>query len=121
MRGGPFKDLIVWQKSRQLALKTYSATKDFPKDEIYGLRNQVRRAVVSVPSNIAEGHRRGSKKEFTQFLKIARGSLAEAETQIILSTDLKFIRDEISEQLLNDIDEIGRMLNGLITSLNVDD
>jgi four helix bundle protein len=120
MRGGPFKELIVWQKSRLLAVKIYFATKDFPKDEIYGLRNQLRRAIVSVPSNIAEGHRRGSKKEFLQFLKIARGSLAEAETQIILSTDLKYVHDEISEQLLNDVDEIGRMLSGLIASLNKD-
>jgi four helix bundle protein len=84
MRGGPFKGLIVWQKSRQLVVKTYSATKDFPKDEIYGLRNQVRRAVVSVPSNIAEGHRRGSKKEFIQFLKIGRDHLQRQRRKLFL-------------------------------------
>jgi four helix bundle protein len=74
--------------------------------------------VVSIPSNIAEGHRRGTSKEFIQFLKIARGSLAESETQIILSNDLKYINDEVANKLLDDIDEIGRILNGLISSLN---
>lgn len=117
MRGGSFKELIVWQKSRIFVVKAYEATKDFPKDEMYGLRNQLRRAAVSIPSNIAEGHRRGTSKEFIQFLKIARGSLAESETQIILSNDLKYINDEVSNQLLDDIDEIGRILNGLISSL----
>ncbi|MDP4219367.1 MAG: four helix bundle protein [Bacteroidota bacterium] len=118
MQGGNFKDLKVWQKARVLAVNTYTATTNFPDDEKYGLRSQLRRAIVSIPSNIAEGHRRGGTKEFIQFLKIARGSLAESETQIILCKDLRYIEDSKADQLLLDIDEIGRMLNALITALS---
>ncbi len=113
-----FKDLKVWQKARVLVAEIYRNTYKFPAEELYGLRNQVRRAAVSVPSNIAEGHRRGSDKEFKQFLNIARGSLAEVETQVILSNDLKYINDAATQKLLEQVEEIGKMLNGLMNSLS---
>ena len=78
----------------------------------------MKRCVVSIPSNIAEGHRRGSNKEFIQFLNIARGSLAELETQLIISSDLYFVQASVSEPVLKEIEEIGKMINGLINSLN---
>jgi four helix bundle protein len=86
--------LIVWQKSHELVLKVYGITKDFPRDELFGLTSQVRRAAVSVPSNIVEGKARGSNKDFKRFLLIARGSLEETKYQLLLAKDLKYI-DEV--------------------------
>lgn len=117
MQNRSFKDLQIWQWSRKLAVKIYSITKSFPKEEIFGMTSQLRRAGVSIPSNIAEGHRRGTDKEFIQFLNIARGSLAEVETQIIIANDIKFIEDSITEEMVIEINEIGKMINGLISSL----
>jgi four helix bundle protein len=115
---GTFKDLLVWQRSRKLVSAIYDLTVKFPGKEQFGLSSQIRRAAVSIPSNIAEGHRRNSNKEFQNFLVIARGSLAEVETQLILAQDLKFITEADAKGSLQEIDEIGRMINGLINSLD---
>ena len=103
-----FKDLIVWQKSYQLVKEIYSMTMAFPKDELYGLSQQIRRAAVAIPSNIAEGYGRQYDKEYKQFLSIAYASLCELETQYLLSVDLNFSRkNKILEGLMK---EVGAML-----------
>ena len=86
-----FKELMVWQKAIDLVTEIYKITRAFPKEEVFGLVSQMQRAAVSIPSNIAEGHERNSEKEFAQFLCIARGSLAELETQIIIAEKLSYI------------------------------
>ncbi len=112
-----FKELIVWQKSIDLVTKIYKVTEKFPSSEIYGLTSQLRRASVSIPSNIAEGNTRRSKADYVQFLRIARASCSQLETQIIISKNLGFI-DEINfNELSYNIIEISKMLNGLINSL----
>ena len=110
------KDLEVWKKSIVLAEVVYEITRKFPKDELYGLVSQIRRAAVSVPSNIAEGAARATIKEFVQFLYISRGSLSELETQIILSKKFGYI--EQNEEVLELIVEIRKMLWGLIRYYN---
>lgn len=112
-----YKDLIVWQKSIALVTEVYELVKLFPREEIYALSNQIRRASVSVPSNIAEGHNRNSDKEFVQFLYIARGSLGELETQLIIAEKLNYAKKEYVDKLLNDCYEIGKMLNSLINKI----
>lgn len=109
-----YKKLIVWQKSRYLVKDVYDRTKLFPKEEQYGLTNQIRRAVISVPSNIAEGYHRQSDKEFIRFLSIAKGSAAEVETQVLLAEDLGYISQKESEALLLQTSEILHMLGALI-------
>ena len=112
-----YKDLIVWQKSMKLVKEIYLVTQRFPSLEMYGLIFQMRRCVVSIPSNIAEGRRRGTRKDFRQFLLIAYGSGAELETQIEISKQLKFVNDasyKISDQLL---DEVMRMLNKMTAEM----
>lgn len=113
-----YKNLLVWQKSIDLVTDIYKLTKSFPKDEIYGLVSQMQRAVVSVPSNIAEGSERNSDKEFAKFLHISRGSLAELETQIIISEKLGYINQEQCAYILNNCYEIGKMINGLLNKIN---
>lgn len=112
-----FKELLIWQKSIDFVTEIYKTTDSFPKEETFGLRSQIRRASVSIPSNIAEGNSRRSKPDYVQFLKISRGSCAEVETQLIISKNLKFLNDEIYFKLNQDIIEISKMLNGLINSL----
>ncbi len=112
-----FKDLLVWQKSYDLCLRIYRITKDFPKIEQYGITPQLRRAALSIPSNISEGCGRRGTKEFIQFLYIAYGSNCELETQIMISRDLDFIDSQMAEELLSDIGNVERMLKGLIKSL----
>jgi four helix bundle protein len=107
-----FKSLIVWQKSMLLARETYEFTESFPQKERYGLADQMRRAAVSTPSNIAEGNRRSSRKDYAQFLHIAHGSLAELETQLLLARDL--YPNITSDKLLGLAQEISRMLFVLI-------
>jgi four helix bundle protein len=108
------KDLNVWKEAMSLAKDVYSLTRNFPKEEMYGLVSQMRRAAVSIPSNIAEGAARNSHKEFIQFLYTSLGSLAELETQLLLSRDLGFVKNsEIDE----DIERIRKMLFGLIKHL----
>ena len=112
-----YRDLLVWQKSMDLVVDTYKAVSAFPKEEIYGLTSQIKRAVVSVPSNIAEGSSRRSKQEFMRFINIAKGSLAELETQFIVALRLNFIKEDILKTILSKSDEIGRMMQGLYSSL----
>jgi len=101
MKTMSFKDLIVWQKSYELVLEIYKTTGNFPKSEIYGLSQQMRRAAVSIPSNIAEGYGRKHKTEYNQFLSISYGSLLELETQFLLATDLNYIsKNQNIEKLL---------------------
>jgi four helix bundle protein len=102
----------------QFALSVYKVTANFPRDEIYGLTAQVRRAAVSVPSNIAEGQGRIGDKSFRVFLSHARGSLYEAQTQIELARGLEYLSHEIAESLLADSVELARMLNGLLRVLD---
>ena len=111
------KDLIVWQKSVVLAGKVYAATRQLPRDERFGLSLQLRRAAISVPSNIAEGSTRRTRAEFVQYLHIARGSLSEVETQMLVARGQGLLSG--SDCLLEDVAEIGRMLNALISRLAV--
>lgn len=111
------KDLIVWQKAILLTQVIYSLTKQFPRDEVFGLTNQIRRAVISVPSNIAEGFNRGSDKEFIYFLKVAKGFAAEVETQLIISKKLNYINDDDVKPALDLYNEIVRMLGTLIIKI----
>jgi len=101
-----FKDLKVWQKGIELVKEIYEITKDFPKDEQYGLSTQMRRAAVSIPSNIAEGFKRMHAKEHKQFLNIALGSCAELETQVIIAKELNYIRSDKEAILVEVIDHI---------------
>jgi four helix bundle protein len=112
-----YRDLIVWRKSMALVKEVYLCTQDFPKSELYGLTSQLRRAAVSVPSNIAEGQGRFSKGEFKQFLGHARGSLLELETQILIAQQLGYLPTERMQTLLDRAAEAGRILNGLLGSL----
>jgi four helix bundle protein len=114
-----YRNLIAWQKAKTLALDVYRCTRKFPRDEIYGLTSQMRRAAVSVPSNIAEGKGRYSQKEFVQFLYHARGSLLELETQLLIARDLDYIDRPVFESLESETEELGRILNGLINRFQV--
>jgi len=112
-----YKELKVWQKARELVKFIYELTNKYPKEEIYTLTSQVRRAVISIPSNIAEGVGHFSNKQFSRFLEIAYASSCELDTQVILSFDLNFInQDELKNSNLY-IDEVQKMLSGLIKSL----
>ena len=115
-----YRELIVWQKSIDLTVRTYEVTRRFPAEERYGLTSQMRRAAASVPANIAEGQARRSTGEFLQSLGIARGSLAELETFLTLSERLRLIRSETRESVLENCAEINRMLTGLMLSLSRD-
>ncbi|MBM4136664.1 MAG: four helix bundle protein [Nitrospira sp.] len=112
------KDLDVWNKSMDLAFDLYNMTKDFPKEEVYGLTSQIRRSGVSIVSNIAEGAARNSKKEFIQFLYISLGSIAELETQLLLAKRLEYLR---SNGIFSNIDKIRQMILGLISYLRTRD
>ncbi len=114
-----YRELIVWQKSVDLVGDIYRITRDFPRDEMFGLTAQMRRAAVSVPSNIAEGQRRATRGEFIQFLCHARGSLFELETQLIIVADLKYLEPDVARELTAKATEVARILNGLLTSLNI--
>jgi len=112
-----YRDLLVWQKALTWVELVYAATREWPSDERFGLISQVRRAAVSVPSNIAEGCARRSTPEFLRFLSIARGSLAEVETQLIIAQRLTYLDEAALTRLLEPADEISRMLSGLINKL----
>jgi len=112
-----FKDLIVWQKTIELVNEIYKVTKPFPKEEMYGLSSQIRRAAISIPANIAEGWGRGTTKNYIQFLEISRGSLFELNTLIIISYNQEYLNREICDEIENKLNETGRMLNALITTL----
>lgn len=112
-----FKDLIAWQKAMDLVETVYRLTSQFPADERFGLTSQLRRAVVSIPSNIAEGQGRNSPGDFGRFLSIAYGSLREVETQLLIAVRLKFIDPTQYQPVQELCDETGRILNGLMNSL----
>jgi four helix bundle protein len=112
-----FKDLKIWQESVNFVEEIYKITTNFPREEIYGLVNQIRRAVLSIPSNIAEGFMRYHNKEFKQFLFIALASNAEVETQLIVSNRLKYITDLKLNELSEKIDKLNRMIMSLIKKL----
>ena len=112
-----FKELIVWQKSIELVKEVYKITNSFPKSELYGLVSQMRRSAVSIPSNIAEGKKRRTSKDFMQFLRIADGSAAELETQIIISKDLYPDADFLKVESL--LEEVQKMLITIIKKLEV--
>lgn len=111
-----YRDLIAWQKAMLMVTEIYKITADFPNEEKFGLTSQLRRAAVSVPSNIAEGCSRNSDGEFKQFLGIARGSISEIETQLLIAINLGFIKDQ--PQVLNATEEVGRIISGLIRSMS---
>ena len=113
-----YQDLIAWQKSVDLVEEICRITKRFPQEELYGLTSQMRRAAVSIPSNIAEGQGRGSRGEFCQFLGHAKGSLFELETQVVIASRLGYIPALENEALVESIHEIGRILSGLLASLD---
>jgi four helix bundle protein len=113
-----YKDLTVWQKSYQLTLDVYRATKGFPKEELFGVTSQIRRAAASIPANIAEGNMRQSPKDYQHFIRIARGSMAEVDVWLNLSFDLKYLDAASYQDLAKQCDEVGRMLNGLMKSLD---
>ena len=115
--GESYRDLIAWQKAMHLVREIYDATRLFPRDELYGLTSQLRRAAVSVPSNIAEGQARFSSKELAHFLSQARGSLVEIETQILIAQDLGYLSATKTRLLLQQAAELGRVRNGLIASV----
>ena len=112
-----YRELTAWKKAMQLAKLVYTLTRGWPKEELYSLTTQIRRAAVSIPSNIAEGQGRFSTKEFMHFLRVAHGSLTEMETQIILAQDLGYLSNEQTDQLLASSAEVGRLINGLYRSL----
>lgn len=112
-----YQDLVVWQLGMRLARETYLATKALPKEEMYGLASQMRRASVSVPANIAEGYGRGSRRDYISFLRISRGSLYELQTQVQLCEGLQVLSPNACASLLSLANECSRVLNGLITSL----
>jgi four helix bundle protein len=113
-----FKELIAWQKAMQLAIAVYKGSSRFPREEIFGLRQQLRKSAVSVPSNIAEGQCRQTTADFLRFLSIAYGSLGELETQLILARELGFMDDATSKDLVDRASEVGKLINGLSRSLN---
>jgi four helix bundle protein len=115
--GRSYKDLVAWQKAMDLVTATYRSTACFPKEEQFGLTSQLRRAAVSIPSNIAEGQGRLSEKEFRYFLGQARGSMMEVETQLQIAENLGYLQPEQTKELLRACAEVGRILNGLLASI----
>ena len=110
--------MIVWQKGIELVNEIYVLTKRFPKEEMFGLTNQMRRAAVSIPANIAEGWGRNSTKSYIQFVRISRGSLYELETLFVIARDLNYIDETIKSSVTGKIDEIGKMFNKLLQKLD---
>ncbi|SPF36912.1 S23 ribosomal protein [Candidatus Sulfotelmatobacter kueseliae] len=117
MSQSSYKDLIAWQKGMGLVAAIYDATEGFPPHEQFGLVSQMRRAAVSVPSNIAEGKAHYSNRDFVRFLRHARGSLAEIETQVLIAQQRQYLPATTTTKLTQQLDELGRILSGLINSL----
>jgi four helix bundle protein len=112
-----FRDLKVWEKSHEFVLNAYGVTRDFPREELYGLTSQLRRAAVSVPTNIAEGCGRGTDSDFARFLQIAIGSACEAEYLLLLSRGLNYLSNESHDGLTNAISEVKRMLAAMLQAV----
>lgn len=115
--GGSYKDLTVWQKAFDLSLGVYKLTRDFPGEEIYGLTSQLRRASVSIPSNIAEGYGRGSRRDYRNFVSIARGSVLELQTQLAIAKELGYGRPDALQMMQAKAEEVGKMLWALLQKL----
>jgi four helix bundle protein len=115
--GQHFKDLVVWQKAMEMVTVVYKVTDNFPKREVYSLTDQIRRAAVSVPSNIAEGQAHHNNRELLHFLRHSSGSLAELETQIGIAGRLGYVDAASTAEILQRVNEVGRILNGLISSI----
>ena len=113
-----YKDLIIWQRAISLVIRIYKTSKKLPKEEIYGLQSQIKRSVVSIPSDIAEGFARFHNKEYRNFLYIALGSCAELTTQVIIASRLEYIEQKNADEITSEIDEISKMTIGLIKKLN---
>lgn len=118
--GRSYRDLEVWQESIELSVAIYDLTRAFPKDELYGLSSQLRRAAVSIPSNIAEGYGRASKQDFRRFTAIARGSALELQTQLTIAARLGLAGEKDMSLVLARAERVGKMLWALMTKLNVD-
>ena len=112
-----FRELKVWQKAHQLALSVYKATRSFPREEVYGLTGQMRRACTSIPANIAEGSGRGTDPEMVRFLRIAMGSAAELEYFVLLARDLGYLNGTIHDHLASEVIQVRRMLSSFIQRL----
>jgi len=108
---------MIWQRGINLVKEVYKETNNFPKEELYGLTNQIRRSAISIPSNISEGHIRQHRAEFRQYLSIALGSLAELETQILIARELNYIPNENSDNLIDQMGTLGKMIRGLMKKL----
>ncbi|MDR1950627.1 MAG: four helix bundle protein [Bacteroidales bacterium] len=117
MEKSSYQGLLVWQKAMNLTNAIYKLVKKLPKEELYSLSDQMRRAVVSIPSNIAEGQDRNTKKEFAQFLTMARGSRAELETQLLICVKVGYLKETDISEAMNQLKEIGKMLTSLINKL----
>ncbi|MBP3354649.1 MAG: four helix bundle protein [Bacteroidales bacterium] len=117
MKTSDYKELQVWQKAMDLVVEVYNIIKLLPKEETYGISDQIRRSAVSIPSNIAEGQSRNSSKEFIQFLSIARGSLAELETQLLICVKVNMLSNDNIDNILIATKEIGKMIKGLMNKL----
>ena len=115
-----YKDLVVWQKAMELTAEIYRLVKKLPKEEVYALSDQMRRSVVSIPSNIAEGQDRNSDKDFAKFLYIARGSRAELETQVLICIKVGYLLESDIALVMSLLNEIGKMLTSLISRLKTD-
>ena len=118
MKVKSYKELLVWQKAMQITKDVYFMVRSLPKEETFALSDQMRRAAVSIPSNIAEGQERNSLTEFTRFLRIAQGSRAELETQIMIGTMIGYFDDSSANPLLDNLSELGKMINSLITKIS---
>jgi four helix bundle protein len=112
-----YRELIAWQRAMDLVEEVYRVTTEFPREEVYALSGQLRRAAVSIPSNVAEGQGRMSTKEFLHHLSISYGSLREVETQVLIADRLRYMSEAKTEQLMGIAGEVGRLLNGLMASL----
>ena len=121
MKSQSYRDLIAWQKALALVTEVYRLTESFPSHELYGLTSQIRRAAVSVVSNIAEGQARNSRREFLQFLSHAKGSLVEVETQLFVARNLNYVREQRIAAVLKQTDEVARLVSGLMKSLRLKD
>ena len=112
-----YKGLIVWQKAMDLVVETYRIIKSLPREEQYALCDQMRRAVISIPSNIAEGHMRKTKKEYVNFLSVARGSNAEIQTQLLICVRLGYVKEEAVSKAAGLAEEVGKMIQAIIQKL----
>jgi four helix bundle protein len=112
-----YRDLRAWQQARALVKSVYAVTRRFPKEELFGLAQQMRKAAVSVPSNVAEGYGRGSRKDYVRFLQIARGSLYEVQTQLLLAQDLGYLTVEQAEPVEHEVIQCCQLFHGLLRSL----